>query len=49
LKPLGGGKFDKVSPPYVEGKINNEDAFAKFLEEPLNPRVADLQAQIGKE
>jgi hypothetical protein len=46
LKPLGGGKFDEVG-RYVEGKINNEDAFAKFLEEPLNPRVTDLRAQAG--
>ena len=47
LKPLGGGKFDEVG-RYVEGKINNEDAFAKFLEDPLNPRIADLRAQAGR-
>jgi hypothetical protein len=46
LKPLGDGKFQEVG-RYVEGKINNEDAFAKFLEEPLNPRVADLRLQAG--
>ena len=46
LKPLGGGKFDEVS-RYVEGKINNEDAFAEFLEQPLNPRFADLRAQAS--
>ena len=46
LKPLGGGKFEEVN-RYVEGKINDEDAFAKFLEAPLNPRVADLRSQAG--
>jgi hypothetical protein len=46
LKPLGGGKFDEVG-RYVEGKINNEDAFAKFLEEPLNPRIADLRVRAN--
>jgi len=44
LKPLGNGKFDEVG-RYVEGKINHEDAFAKFLEEPLNPRIADVRAR----
>ena len=43
LKPLANGKFQEVD-RYVEGKINNEDAFAKFLEEPLNPRIAGLRA-----
>ncbi len=46
LKPLPNGKFQEVD-RYVEGKINNEDAFAKFLEEPLNPRIADLRAQAS--
>ena len=46
LKPLPDGKFQEVG-RYVEGKINNEDAFAKFLEEPLNPRVADVRAQTA--
>ena len=44
LKPTGNGNFTEVG-RYVEGKINNEDAFAKFLEEPLNPRVAHVGAQ----
>lgn len=44
LKPLADGKFQEVG-RYVEGKINDEDAFAKFLEEPLNPRVADVRSQ----
>ena len=46
LKPLANGKFQEVD-RYVEGKINNEDAFAKFLEEPLNPRIAGLRTQAG--
>jgi hypothetical protein len=44
LKPLPNGKFQEVG-RYLEGKINNEDAFAKFLEDALNPRVTDLRAQ----
>jgi len=44
LKPLANGKFQEVG-RYLEGKINNEDAFAKFLEEPLNAKVADLRVQ----
>ncbi len=44
LKPLGNGRFDEVG-RYVEGKINHEDAFAKFLEEPLNPRIADVRTR----
>jgi hypothetical protein len=46
LKPLANGKFEEVG-RYVEGKINNEDAFAKFLEVPLNPRVVDVRSQTA--
>jgi hypothetical protein len=46
LKPLANGKFEEVG-RYVEGKINNEDAFAKFLEGPLNPRIADVRSQAA--
>jgi hypothetical protein len=44
LKPLPNGKFQEVG-RYLEGKINNEDAFAKFLEDAINPRITDLRAQ----
>jgi hypothetical protein len=44
LKPLPNGKFQEVG-RYSEGKINDEDGFAKFLEGPLNPKVADVRVQ----
>jgi hypothetical protein len=39
VKPLGGGKFEKVD-IYPEAKINSPNAFAEFLKKPLPANVA---------
>lgn len=35
VKPKADGGFEVVGRPYVEGKINNVDGFARFLQDPL--------------
>ena len=35
VKPKEDGGFEVVGRPYVEGKINNVDGFARFLQDPL--------------
>ncbi len=39
LRPSSDGKYEEVS-RYVEGKINNVDAFIDFLRKPLDERLA---------
>ncbi len=44
LKPRGDGDFDTIA-IYDEGKINDEEAFAKFLKEPLASNGTQVAAK----
>jgi hypothetical protein len=45
LKPLAGGKFEEVR-RYDEGKINDVDAFIRFLKEPLAANKGEAVAVV---
>jgi hypothetical protein len=47
LKPLGDGKYQEVD-RYLEGKINDVDAFMNFLRKPLSPANSRVAQASGK-
>jgi hypothetical protein len=46
LKPVGAGQYQEVR-RYEEGKINNVNAFAQFLREPLESSGSARVVQAG--
>ena len=48
LRPLANGKVEVVG-TYDEGKINDQEAFAKFLTQPLDGQATLVQAKAARE